>query len=208
MAMIDKRSFLLLLVGSLAFFQVEAFQSFVVNSIRVEGLQRVSKGAVLEDLPVQIGQTITDAKATEAIRALYKSGFFKEVTLNRDGNALVVSVIERPTISHLTLTGIKDKDKVKKLLREVGVAEGQLFDPAILLRAQKELERYYYSRGRYGVKIEPTVTEEGSLVSVTFAIYEGDVARIKEIKIMGNTLFPEKELLKEFRTVKTNWLSW
>ncbi len=208
MATIDKRSFLLLLVGSLAFFQVEAFQSFVVNSIRVEGLQRVSKGAVLEDLPVEIGQTITDAKATEAIRVLYKSGFFKEVTLNRDGNALVVRVIERPTISHLTLTGIKDKDKVKKLLREVGVAEGQLFDPAILLRAQKELERYYYSRGRYGVKIEPTVTEEGSLVSVTIAIYEGEVARIKEIKIMGNTLFSEKELLKEFKTAKTNWLSW
>ena len=208
MATINKRSALLILVGSLSFFQVEAFQSFVVQTIRVEGLQRVSKGAVLEELPVEIGQTITDTKATEAIRALYKSGFFKEVTLNRDGNALVVRVIERPTISRLTLTGIKDKDKVKKLLREVGVSEGQLFDPALLLRAQKELERYYYSRGRYGVKIEPTVTEEGSLVSLTLTIYEGDVARIKDIKIMGNTLFPEKELLKEFRTAKTNWLSW
>jgi outer membrane protein insertion porin family len=209
MATINKRPFLLFLVGSLAFFQVEAFQSFVVKTIRVEGLHRVSKGAVLEDLPVEIGQTITDAKATGAIRALYKSGFFKEVTLNRDGNALVVHVIERPTISKLTLTGIKDKDKVKKLLREVGLAEGQLFDPTVLLRAQKELERYYYSRGRYGVKIEPTVTEDqGSLVCVTVAIYEGDVARIKDIKLMGNTLFSEKELLKEFRTAKTNWLSW
>lgn len=205
----NKRSPLLFLVGMLAFFQVDAFQSFVVQSIRVEGLHRVSKGAVLEDLPVEIGETITDSKATEAIRALYKSGFFKEVTLNRDGNALVVRVIERPTISKLTLTGIKDKDKVKKLLRETGLAEGQLFDPTVLLRAQKELEKYYYTRGRYGVKIEPTVTEEaGSLVSVTLAIYEGDIASIKEIKIMGNTLFPEKELIKEFRTAKTNWLSW
>ncbi len=203
------RSTLLILVGILAFFQAEAFQSFVVSNIRVDGLHRVSKGAVLEDLPIEVGQTVTDAKATEAIRALYKSGFFKEVTLNRDGNTLVVRVIERPTISKLTLTGIKDKDKVKKLLREAGLAEGQLFDPTILLRAQKELERYYYSRGRYGVKIEPTVAEEkGSLVDVTLAIYEGDVARIKEIKIMGNTLFSEKELLKEFRTAKTNWLSW
>ncbi len=209
MATINTRALLLILVGCLAFFQAEAFQSFVVQSIRVEGLQRISKGAVLEDLPIETGQTITDAKATEAIRALYKSGFFKEVTLNRDGNVLVVNVIERPTISQLTLVGIKDKEKIKKLLREVGVAEGQLFDPAVLLRGQKELERYYYSRGRYGVKIEPTVTEElGSLVALTISIYEGDVARIKEIKLIGNTLFSQKELLKDFKTAKTNWLSW
>jgi outer membrane protein insertion porin family len=209
MPLMKKQSALLLLVGFLAFFEVHAFQSFVVKSIRVEGLQRVSKGAVLEDLPVDIGQTVTDEKATEAVQALYKSGFFKEVTLNRDGDTLVVRVVERPTISKLTLTGIKDKDKVQKLLRETGLAEGQLFDPTVLLRAQKELERYYYSRGRYGVKIEPTVAEDsGSLVSVTIAIYEGDTARIKEIKIVGNTLFSEKELLKQLRTAKTNWLSW
>lgn len=200
---------LLFLVGMLASVQALAFQAFTVQSIRVEGLQRVSKGAVLEDLPIHTGETITDAKASEAVQALYKSGFFKDVTLARDGNALVVRVIERPTISKLTLTGIKDKDKIKKLLREAGLAEGQLYDPSILLQTQKELERYYYSRGRYGIKIEPTVTEEGcSLVAVQLAIYEGDVARIQEIKIIGNCAFPESELLSQFKLSTTNWLSW
>lgn len=198
-----------MVVGSLACMQVTAFQSFVVKHIRIEGLKRISKGAVLEELPIQIGQTITEENVSQAIQALYKTGFFKDVTLSRDNDTIVVHLIERPTISNLNITGIKDKDKVKKLLREVGLAEGQLYDPAILLKAQKELERYYFSRGRYGVKIEPTVKEEpGSLVAIDLGIYEGDVAKIKQIKIIGNTAFSEKELLKQFLLSKTNWLSW
>ncbi len=204
-----KNSILLILVGLLCCFSAEAFQSFTVKSIRVIGLQRISKGAVLDDLPVQIGQTVSQESAAEAVRALYKTGFFKDITLSRDGDTLVVHVTERPTISKLTLSGIKDKDKVKKLLREIGLAEGQLYDPALVLQAEKELERYYYSRGRYGVKIESNITEEaGSLVNVQFSIYEGDVAKIQEIKIIGNHAFTEKELVKQFRLSKTNWLSW
>jgi len=203
-----KALLVLFLVGSLACVSAEAFQPFVIKNIRIHGLHRVSEGAVLDDLPVHVGENLTEAKTTDAIQALYKTGFFKEVTLSRDGTALVVNVIERPTISKLTLSGIKDKDKIKKLLREAGLAEGQLYDPAVLLRAQKELERHYFSRGRYGVKIEPSVTEENALATVQLSIYEGDVARIREIKILGNNAFAEKELLKQFRLSKTNWLSW
>ncbi len=206
--LMKKALLILFLVGNLACMQVEAFQPFTVKSIRIQGLHRVSEGAVLDDLPIHVGENLTQDKTTEAIQVLYKTGFFKEVTLSRDGNVLVVNVVERPTISKLTLSGIKDKEKIKKLLREAGLAEGRLYDPAVLLRAQKELERYYFSRGRYGVKIEPTVTEKDSLAVAQLAIYEGDVARIREIKIIGNTAFTEKELLKEFRLSKTNWLSW
>lgn len=198
-----------LLVGSLAYMDAKAFQDFPIKAIRIEGLKRVSEGAVLEDLPVHVGDTLTESSASDAIHALYKTGFFKTVDLKQDGGALVVQVTERPTISKLTLTGIKDKDKIKKLLREAGLAEGHLYDPALLLQTQKELERYYFSRGRYAVKIEPSVTEEpNSLVAIQIAIYEGDPAKIREIKIVGNTRFSEKELTKEFLLSKTNWLSW
>lgn len=202
---------LLFLVGSLAFFpmQAEAFQSFTVKSIRITGLHRVSEGAVLEDLPIQVGQTITEANASEAIQALYKTGFFKDVTLSRDGNTLVVHVVERPTISKLTILGVKDKDKVLKQLREAGLAEGQLFDPALLLKAEKELERFYLSKGKYAVRIVSKVSEEtDSLVDIQLDIYEGDAAKIREIKIIGNTAFTEKELTKEFRSCRSHWLSW
>ena len=193
----------------LACLQAEAFQTFIVKKIRIQGLHKISEGAVLDDLPIHVGDTLTEVTTKDAIRALYKTGFFKEVTLAKDNDALVVQLIERPTISKLTLTGIKDKDKIKTLLREAGIAEGLLYDPNLLLQAQKELERHYFSKGRYGVKIEPTVTEEsGSLVTVQFAIYEGNVAKIREIKIIGNSMFSEKELLNEFRLSKTNWLSW
>lgn len=204
-----KTSLILLLVGNLASFQADAFQSFVVKSIRIEGLHRISNGAVLNDLPVHVGDNLSQARVTEAIHALYKTGFFKEVSLARDGSVLVVQVTERPTISKLTLSGIKDKEKALKGLREAGLAEGQLYDPAILARAQKELERSYFSRGKYGVRIEPVVTEEcPGQVNVQLNIYEGDVAKIKQIEIIGNCAFPSGELLKQFHSATTNWLSW
>lgn len=199
----------LLLVGCLVCMQVFAFQAFVVNRIRIQGLQRVSEAAVLNELPIQVGQTLNEAEGSEAIRALYQTGFFKDVSLTRDGNTLVVHVVERPSISKLTIEGIKDKDKIQKIIRDIGLAEGRMYDPTILARAVKELEKHYFSRGKYGVKIEPVVTEESDcLMHVKLCIYEGDVARIKQIKIIGNCCFTEGELLKDFHSSKSNWLSW
>lgn len=203
-----KLSLLLFLVGILACKQAIAFQSFQIKSIRIVGLQRVSEGAVLNDLPVRAGETLTETRSTEIIKVLYKTGFFKQVTLEREGDVLVIRVVERPTISKLVLNDVKDKDKVVKLLREAGISEGRLYDPAAVIRAQKELEHYYLSKGKYGVKIEPTVTEEGSLITLKFDIFEGDVAKIKQIKIVGNNAFTEKELTQDFHTGTSNWLSW
>jgi len=198
-----------ILVVLLSVSWADTFDPFTVKAIRVKGLQRVSEGAVLDDLPFRTNDTITDADVTEGVKALYKTGFFKEVSFSREDNTLVVNVLERSTVSKLTLTGIKEKEKIKKLLKEGGLAEGRFYDPTVLLQAVKELERYYLSRGRYGVKIEPIVTGESTpLVNIELSIYEGDVARIKEIKIIGNQAFSQKELLKQFRLSKTNWLSW
>jgi len=206
---VNKATLALILVGILSSFRVGAFQTFHVKKIRIEGLQRVSEAAVLEDLPLRVGQSLTQAEASEAVRALFNTGFFKDVTLSRDGDSLIVRVVERPSVSKLTITGIKEKDKILKILRDVGLAEGRMYDPFIVATAQKELEKHYFSRGKYGVKIEPTVMEQASsLVHVKLAIYEGDVARIKQIKIIGNTIFSEAALLKDFHSAKTNWLSW
>lgn len=199
----------LLLVGILVSFNVLAFESFVVKKIQVEGLRRVSEGAVLNELPVRINQAISETQASEAVRLLFRTGYFKDVTLSRSGNTLIVHVVERPSISKLTLSGIKDKDKILKVLREAGVAEGRFYDPALLAAAQKALEKHYFGKGKYGVRIEYSVTEESpSLMQVKFDIYEGDIARIKQIRIIGNTVFTEKELMKDFHSSKTNWLSW
>lgn len=197
------------LVGILAAFQAWAFQPFTIQRIRVEGLHRVSEGAVLNELPVRAGQTITEAEGSEAIRCLYQTGFFKDVNLSRDGNTLVVRVVERPSISKLTITGIKDKDKVNKVVRDAGLCEGRMYDPTIIARAQREVEKYYFSKGKYGVKVEATVTEDcPGLMNVCLSIYEGDMARIKQIRIVGNCAFKESELIKDFHSSRTNWLSW
>jgi len=186
-----------------------AFQSFTVQRIRVEGLKRVSEAAVINELPIRIGQTLTEERAGEVVQALYASGFFKNVSLGQDGQTLVIKVEERATISKLTFTGVKEKEKVQKLLREVGLAEGRLYDPNVIGKAQRELEKYYFSKGRYNVRIEPTVTETSpGLMEVTLCIYEGDMAKIKQIKIIGNCVFKESDLLDEFRSAKTNILSW
>lgn len=204
-----KSSLVLLLVGSLASASVLAFESFTVQRIRVQGLQRVSEGAVLNELPVHVGQTITESDASEAICALYETGFFKDVQLSRSGNALVVQLVERTSIGKITITGVKDKDKVEKILKEAGLAEGRMFDPATLARAEREIERHYFSKGRYGVHIESEVCdEESGLLHIKLSIYEGDLAKIKQIKIVGNTCYPESELTKDFHSCTTNWLSW
>lgn len=200
---------IILIVGILASFSAAAFQPFQVQNIRIEGLRKVSREAVINELPISVGQEISEEEAREAIRALFQLGFFKDVSLAREGNTLIIRVIERPSICRVVINGIKDKDKKLVVLRDVGLAEGRFYDPAVLAAAQKALEKEYFSKGKYGVKISSSVTEESpSLICVTFDIYEGDVAKIKQIKIVGNTAFTEKELTKEFYSSKTNLLSW
>lgn len=207
--MMKKISWFFILVGCLFSLQVMAFQPFEVKNIRIYGLHKVSEAAVLNDLPIQVGQTIGEAEASEAIRSLYQTGFFKDVSLSKDDNTLVVRVVERPSISKLTLVGIKDKEKIQKIVRDAGLAEGRMYDPTIVAKAVKALEKHYFSRGKYGVKIESNVKEASpSLMEVTINIYEGDIAKIKQITIVGNTSFKEADLLKDFHSSKSNLLSW
>lgn len=188
-----------------------AVNPFVVKDIRVEGIQRTEAGTVFSYLPVRVGETFDDAKATTAIKALYATGFFKDIRLEEENGVLVVLVEERPAISSVDFTGTKEfeKDMLVKALREIGVAETRIFDKASVDRAEQELKRQYLSHGLYGVKITTTVTPiERNRVTVMFNVDEGEVAKIKGINIIGNKAFSDKQLRELLQLSTSGWFTW
>jgi len=183
---------------------------FWISDIRVEGLQRIAAGTVFNYLPVQVGDTTTDAITAGIIRALYATGFFKDVRVERDGTVLVVWVQERPAIAEINISGNKSIDTkgLKAGLKDIGLAEGRMFDRSLLDRIERELERQYYALGRYGVEIQSTVSPlQRNRVAVSIDITEGLTARIKQINIIGNKDFEEQELLDLFKLSRTRWYS-
>ena len=185
-------------------------EDFRIADIRVEGLQRIAAGTVFNYLPVQVGDVVSDSVTAEIIRTLYGTGFFTDVKVERDGDVLVIAVRERPAIAQIDISGNKslNTDVLKKGLAEVGLEEGRVFNPSILDRVEQELQRQYFAAGKYGVGIESTVSPlERNRVAVRIEINEGLTARLKQINIIGNKAFSEKELLKNFQLGKTNWLS-
>jgi outer membrane protein insertion porin family len=188
-----------------------AFDPFVVRDIRVEGIQRIEAGTVFSYLPVKVGETMTDDKAAAAIKALFATGFFKDVRLEVQRDVLIVMVQERPAVSQIDFIGNKefDKEALSKGLREIGLAEGRSFDKALLDQAEQEIKRQYLSRGRYGASVVTTVTPlERNRVGVSFSINEGDVTKIHEINIIGNKAYREKDLLDLFVLQTPGWLTW
>jgi outer membrane protein insertion porin family len=188
-----------------------AADAFVVGDIRIDGLQRISAGTVFTYLPVQRGDRLDATGAANAIRALYRTGFFEDVRLDRQGDILVVTVVERPAINKLTISGNKDikTEDLEKGLADIGLAEGRTFDRLALDRVTQELTRQYNDRGKYNVAIVPTVNRlDRNRVDVTIAINEGDSARIRHINLIGNETFEDKEILKGWESAESNWLSW
>jgi outer membrane protein insertion porin family len=188
-----------------------AVDPFAVRDIRVEGLQRVEPGTIFASLPLRVGDTYTDEKGSAAIRTLFGLGLFKDVRLEINGDVLVVIVEERPTVADVEFVGTKefDKDALKKSMREVGLTEGRPFDKALADRAEQELKRQYINRSLYGAEVVTTVTPiERNRVNLTFTVTEGEPARIKEIRIVGNKAFSESTLRDLFELDTGGWLSW
>jgi outer membrane protein insertion porin family len=190
---------------------VFAAEPFVVKDIRVEGIQRTEAGTVFSYLPVKVGEEMTDEKTAAAIKALYATGFFKDVRVEARDGVVIVTVEERPSIAKITLTGIKEfsEDDLKKGLKETGLAEGRVLDRSLLDKAEQELQRQYFNRGKYAVEIKSTLTPlERNRVAVQFDVVEGNSAKIQQINIVGNQAFKEKELLKQFTSTTPGWLTW
>ncbi|MBS0309006.1 MAG: outer membrane protein assembly factor BamA [Proteobacteria bacterium] len=191
--------------------QALAIEPFVVKDIRVEGVQRTEAGTIFGYLPVRVGETFDDDKAASAIKALYATGFFKDVRIEAEGNVLVVFVEERPAIASIDFSGMKefDKEGVTKALKEVGLAESRIYDKSLVERAEQELKRQYLSRGLYGAKITTTVTPiERNRVNITFAVEEGDVSRIKQINFVGNKAYSDGRLRDLLKLSKSGWFTW
>ena len=184
--------------------------AFTVGDIRVEGLQRVTEGTVYNYLPINIGDTLAPQRIREAVRALYDTGFFRDVELRRDGSTLIVVVNERPTIESFELKGNKDikTEDLSKSLRNVGLAQGKTFDRSVLEDVKSFLQDQYGARGKYAARIDTTVEEvPGNRVKIKIDIVEGKRAKIRQINIVGNQTFKEKEILEAFELKTPNLLS-
>lgn len=197
----------LLLLFKVAF----AINPFVIKNIKVNGLERIELGTVLIYLPVKVGDTLDDSSADEVIKRLYKTGFFHDITLEAQGNTLIINVSENPIIYQLSITGDHefDHDKLIQSLKDNGLTDGKIFDSAILEQAVLGLKSEYYNRGLYSVKIATNVIPlSRNRVTINIAIEEGPPAKIKSVLFVGNKIFSQSTLDKQMYLNTGNWLSW
>ena len=204
-----KRLLLPAVIAALMTAEVHA-ESFTITDIRVNGLQRVSAGSVFGALPLNVGDAVDDRRLVDATRSLFKTGFFQDIRLGRDGNVLVVDLVERPSISTIEIEGNKAiaTDDLLKGLKQSGMAEGEIFQQATLEGVRNELQRQYVAQGRYSATIETKmVSQPRNRVALKIEINEGSVAAIQHINIVGNKVFSSEELAGLFELRTTNWLS-
>ena len=205
----NKRRILVALCLLLPFSAIAQVQ-FVVRDMRVEGLQRISEGTVFNYLPINVGDTVDEVRIQEAIRALYGQGLFDDIEMRRDGDTLIVAVHERPSIESFEIEGNKDikTEDLTESLRSVGLARGKTFDRSVLEEVSGFLREQYYDRGKYGVSVKTSVIDStNNTVRVRIDVKEGDRAKIRQVNLVGNQAFEEKEIRGDFELKTANWLS-
>jgi len=184
---------------------------FQVEDVRIEGLQRVSAGTVFAALPVSPGDLIDDAGVRVAVETLFRTGYFEDIRISREGDVLVVRLVERPAVAEINISGNKsiESEQLLTALRDAGLAEGQIFRQAVLDGMGQELRRQYVAQGRYGASVSAEARElPRNRVAIDLDIVEGKVAAIKHINIVGNRSFDSDQLLKLFELKTTGLLSW
>ena len=185
-------------------------ESFTISDIRVNGLQRVSAGSVFGALPLNVGEQADDRRLVESTRALFKTGFFQDIQLGREGNVLVITVVERPSVASIEIEGNKaiSTEDLMKGLKQSGLAEGEIFQRATLEGVRNELQRQYVAQGRYSASVDTEVIPQPrNRVGLKVKINEGTVAAIQHINVVGNTKFADDDLIDLFELKTTNWLS-
>jgi len=198
---------LCLLLPTLALAQSD----FIVRDMRVEGLQRISEGTVFNYLPINIGDRVDQIRVQESIRALYGQGLFDDIEIRRDGETLIVVVQERPSIESFDIEGNKDikTEDLTESLRGVGLAKGRTFDQSVLDEVAGFLREQYYDRGKYGVVVNTSVIDTpNNTVRIRIDVKEGERAKIRQVNIVGNETFEEKDIRSDFELDTGNWLSW
>ncbi len=191
-------------------FSAAAFDEFLITDIRIVGLQRVSIGSIFTAIPVSVGDKMNQSKVSEISRALFSTAQFNDIQIGKDGNALIISVVERPSISSIELEGnkaLKSEDLLKGL-EGAGIAEGQVYKRSTLEGMKSELVRQYASQGRYGASVEiETIDKPRNTIELKIIIDEGQSAKIKKINIIGNELFSDEDLMIDFELKEGKWYS-
>lgn len=204
-----KRLLLTAVMSALMIAEVHA-ESFTISDIRVNGLQRVSAGSVFGALPLNVGDQADDRRLVDSTRSLFKTGFFQDIQLSRDGNVLIINVVERPSVSSIEIEGNKaiSTEDLMKGLKQSGLAEGEIFQRATLEGVRNELQRQYVAQGRYSAEVDAEVVPQPrNRVALKIKINEGTVAAIQHINIVGNNVFDDETLGQLFELKTTNWLS-
>lgn len=205
------KSLILLFVCILFSSSLAAFQPFVIKNIRIQGLNRIKQATVDNYLSVSKGEELTEQRSNNLLKTLYETDFFSDISLDRQGDTLIIKVVERPTIGSIQITGNKaiSTKKLKTALKNMGLAPGEVFDRAMLKTARVSLINEYYNQGKYNARVTLTVEKiDRNRVNINIVISEGRIAEIKGITILGNAHYSEKELLKTFKLTTPTWLSW
>lgn len=183
-------------------------EKFRLQDIQIQGLERIEAGTVFTYLPVRVGDELDENNTANIVRELYKSGFFNDIQLRREGNVLVVTVKEKPAIASISFDGNKilDDEQLTEVLTNVGIAQGRVFNRSVLERLENELVQQYFAFGKYAVNIDTQVRElERNRVDVGIHIVEGEAAKIKQVKVVGNTIFEEEDLIDDFESGLKPW---
>ncbi|MFP4160883.1 MAG: outer membrane protein assembly factor BamA [Ectothiorhodospira sp.] len=182
--------------------------TFVIEDIRLDGLERITPGTVYSYLPVEAGDSFDPDRSAGVIRALYETGFFSDVRLSRRDDTLVVSLEERPAINAIRISGNRDikTEQLEEALQQVGLDRGRVFNRGVLERMENELLQQYFARGKYNVQVDVEVESlERNRVDVVIDIAEGQVARIRDIRVVGNETYSEGEILDRFDSGHAPW---
>jgi outer membrane protein insertion porin family len=201
-----------ILVGFLVLFSANLFaQTFVIEDIRLEGIQRVSSGSVFAAMPARVGDLVDEVVIQDSIRSLFATGFFTDIRIERDQNVLVVRLTERPAIASIEIEGNKiiETEQLLESMTDAGLFEGQILQPATLEAVSRSLAQEYVAQGHYGSVVDSEIIElPRNRVGIRLDIDEGQKASIKRITIIGNELYDDKELLDLFELEQRDWLSW
>ncbi|MBK1692317.1 outer membrane protein assembly factor BamA [Ectothiorhodospira mobilis] len=199
---------LVLSIAAPASLHAEEEGRFIIGDIRVEGLERITPGTVYSYLPLEVGDAFDPGRSPQVIQTLYETGFFSDVRLSRRDDTLVVRVEERPAINEIRISGNRDikTEQLEEALRQVGLDRGRVFNRGVLERLENELLQQYFARGKYNVQVDVQVEPlERNRVDVIIDIAEGQVARIRDIRVVGNETYSDETILDRFESGNAPW---
>ena len=204
------KKFKLVILSFLLSIQMSAFDEFLVSDIRIIGLQRVSTGSIFNVIPISVGDRIDIRKSNDIVKSLFSTEQFDDIQIGKDGNTLIITVAERPSISAIDISGNKalKTEQLIESLDGVGIKEGEVYKRSTLEKVKSELVRSYASNGRYGADVEITeLPKPRNRLEINIEVDEGKSAKIKKIIIIGNEIYSDEELLDSFELSEGSFFS-